>query len=281
MTLVFGGLFPAVGTIHHYAAGILVEGSRASWLGVFKNPNEDAYCLAVLVPIAAALAGQSKRFMRVMFLAIIGLYLVAIFLTFSRGGLLGLFAALGLIGWKQKSVLIRMSMVVVLVLGVAAGGAFWARDKDFNDVSNDVTFRQRISTIIAGGRMFLDHPLFGVGPGCSMVAYPLYVPTEYLDCGCQTQLVIHNSFVQVLSELGVLGFLSFMTLLGASVVAARRIRSGSIAPYASALDTALWVFVVCSLSGGFAYTWSPYILFGLVVAAKRIADRPTPEGAPA
>src|SRR5437016_3961946 len=40
-TLVIGGLFPAIGTIHHYVNGILVEGSRGSWVGVFKNPNED------------------------------------------------------------------------------------------------------------------------------------------------------------------------------------------------------------------------------------------------
>src|SRR6185295_11387917 len=60
-TLVLAGLFPAIGTIHHYLNGILVEGSRGSWVGVFKNPNEDAYALAVLVPLAVALGAKARR----------------------------------------------------------------------------------------------------------------------------------------------------------------------------------------------------------------------------
>jgi O-antigen ligase len=280
-TLVLGGLFPAIGTIQHYFAGILIEGSRGSWVGVFKNPNEDAYCLAVLIPLAIALMYKSRWHLRVLLAGIIAIDLVGIFLTFSRGGVLGLVAGLGLVGWKQKSYVIRVGMIVTLALGLSAAGAFWTRNQDFKDVSSDTTFKQRIATIIAGGRMFLDHPLLGVGPGCSIVAYPLYVPTEYLDCGCQLQLVIHNSFVQVLSELGALGFICFMALLGTSMFDAWRMQSGPIEKYATGIEVALWIFVVCSLSGGFTYTWSPYLLFGLVAATKRIRETLPSEVSPA
>src|SRR6516225_8837309 len=51
-TLVIGGIFPAIGTISHYREGILVEHSRAAWRGIFGNPNEVAYALVILVPIA-------------------------------------------------------------------------------------------------------------------------------------------------------------------------------------------------------------------------------------
>jgi len=271
-TLVLAGLFPAIGTIHNYVNGILVEGSRGSWVGVFKNPNEDAYCIAVLVPLALGLGAKSRRPARLLLWAIIGIYLVGIFLTFSRGGMLGLVAGLGLAGWRQRSALIRVAMIAGLVGTLAMAGAFWARNQGFNKVSQDTTVLQRFATFMAGGLMFLDHPALGVGPFCSIVAYPLYVPQKFLNCGCQAQLVIHNSFVQVLAELGLLGFVCFMGLLGTSLLDVRKLESGPIGPYASGLEISLWVFVICSLSGGFIYTWSPYLLIGLIVAAKHITQ---------
>jgi O-antigen ligase len=272
LTMVVGALFPAIGTIHHYMQGILIEGTRASWVGVFKNPNEDAYSLAIMVPIAAALAGKSRWFGRILLWTAIGIYLAAIFLTFSRGGLLGLLAVVGLMVWKQRSFVLRVLMIAAVVACLSFAGAYWARNRGFDNVSSDVTFNQRIATIEAGLLMFTDYPLFGVGPGCSIVAFPLYVPEKYLDCGCQTNLVIHNSFIQVLSELGAIGFVLFTGLLGLSLLEARRMQTGPITTYAAGLEIALWGFVVCSLSSGFAYSWWPYILFALVIAARRVSD---------
>jgi O-antigen ligase len=85
-------------------------------------------------------------------------------------------------------------------------------------------------------------------------------------------LVIHNSFVQVLAELGLPGFILFMALLGTSLLDVRKLQSGPIGAYASGLEISLWVFVVCGLAGGFIYTWSPYLLIALIVAAKHITQ---------
>jgi O-antigen ligase len=168
-------------------------------------------------------------------------------------------------------------MILGLIGALFVGGLYWNRNQGFKDISKDTTFNQRIATIQAGIRMFEAHPLLGVGPGCSIVAYPLYVPAES-HCGCQLQLVIHNSFIQTLSELGVFGFLAFTLFVGWSLWDARKMQAGSMAPYAGALEVALWGYVVSSLSGGFAYSWWPYILIGLVVAAKHISASPRPEG---
>ena len=115
LTIVIGGLFPALGTINNYMSGHLLEGSRAAWKGLFGNPNEDAYALVILIPIAAVLASKSRWVPRLALWAIMGAYLLAIFLTFSRGGLLGLFAVVALIGWKQKSLAVRALLVAGLV----------------------------------------------------------------------------------------------------------------------------------------------------------------------
>jgi O-antigen ligase len=131
--------------------------------------------------------------------------------------------------------------------------------------------KQRLATFEAGALMFIHNPVLGVGPGDSMVAYQLYVPTDK-HCGCQDQLIVHNSFIQVLGELGIAGFIPFMIFVFGSLYQAWRMEKGPLGAYAMALGLAMWGFVMSSLSGGFTYTWWPYILVGLIAAAKRITE---------
>jgi O-antigen ligase len=276
LVLIIAGLMPALGTINNYAHGVLLEHSRAAWKGLFGNPNEDAYALTVLIPIAAALASTSRLSVRVLMWGVIGIYLVAIFLTFSRGGLLGLFGVLGLIGWKQKSAVIRGFMAVALVGALIVVGLYWNRSQGFTNIAEDTTYNQRIATIKAGMLMFEANPLLGVGPGCSIVAYPLYVPKD-AHCGCQDQLVVHNSFIQALSEVGVFGFIPLMLLFGSAFYHTWQLQKGPLSREAAAFEIALWGFILCSLSGGFTYTWWPYIIIGLIVAAVHIANSNTLE----
>ncbi len=266
-TMVIGGLFPALGTIRARFIGDLVEGNRARWIGVFANPNEDAYSLVILVPLAVALMIQGRWIVRIVLGGTISAYLLAIFLTYSRGGLLGLFAVIALIGWKQKSIAIRSVMVAGLVASVFLAGLY--RKQDFKDIRSDTTYNQRIATIKAGINMFYANPLLGVGPGCSVVGYALYVPADS-HCGCQLQLVIHNTPVQALSELGLFGFIPFVVFIGMALVHARQLQKGPLSSYSAALEVALWGFVICGMSGGFSYSWWPYILAGLVAAARHV-----------
>jgi O-antigen ligase len=268
--MVFGGLFPALGTIYNYQAGILVEGSRGAWRGIFGNPNEAAYGILILIPIVLALAERSRVIVRLMLWGILGIYLIAIFLTFSRGGFLGLFAVVGMMAWKHNSVLIKTAMIALIIGGIVVLGLFWKRSSgDFNNIRQDTSVQERMYTYKAGAAMFLANPLLGVGPGDSMVAYPLYAPKE-ADCGCHKQLVVHNSYLQALAELGILGFIPFILFIVVPMYQAWRMQGGPMHSDAKALELAMWGLVVCSMSGGFVYTWWPYILVGLITAVKRI-----------
>lgn len=268
-TMVLGGLFPAIGTLHHYAYGILRQG-RATWIGVFANANEDAYSLVILIPIALALAVESGWWMRLVYGGVIATYLVAIFVTYSRGGLLGMLAVLAFAGWKQKSLMLRGLMLAGLAALPVVVGLYWQRGEGFSDIRSDTTVNQRIATMRAGIRMFEASPLLGIGPACSLFAYPIYVSPEE-NCGCEQQLVVHNTFVQVLSEVGILGFVPFMSFLGISLLQVRQMQKGVLGTYNAAIEVALWGFMVCSLSGGFTYTWWPYILIALAMTAKQVS----------
>ena len=82
--------------------------------------------------------------------------------------------------------------MLLFVAGFILAGRFWSRGEGFTNLNGDVTFRQRLATSEAGLAMFVDHPVFGVGLGCSVIAWPLYAPEGLYTKGA---LVTHNTFI--------------------------------------------------------------------------------------
>jgi O-antigen ligase len=269
-TLVVGGLLPAVGTLNNYLQGNLVEG-RAAWIGTFANPNELAYSLVILLPLAAYLAADLDLMPRLAVLGIVLTFVAAILVSFSRGGLLALVAVLGLYAWRKWSIALQGLMLLIVVAGLILAAQFWSRGEGFQHLSQDLSFQQRIATMQVGMAMFADHPLFGVGLGCSAIAWPLYAPEGLYTRGA---LVTHNTFLQALGETGIVGFTLFILFIGFGLYHARKAALGSagkgLAGLNAGIEIAIWGFVVCGLSGGYVLTWFPYILLGLAASARRI-----------
>lgn len=270
-TMVVGGLFPALGTLSHYASGVLVEG-RAGWIGIFENPNELAYSLVVLVPLAAVLASTSPSSMlKLVAWGSLALYVGAIAVSYSRGGMLGLVVVLAVMGLRQRRGSLRVAILVLLAASVVYGAFFWSRSAGFSHLGSDTTFQQRLTTIQAGIAMFAERPLLGVGLGCSAVAWPLFVPTSLQLGGW---LHTHNTFTQALSETGLLGTGPFFLLVGAALRQGGLVRDGhgheDLPALAGALQASLAGFLVCGLSGGYLLSWFPYLLTGLLSGVGKI-----------
>ena len=210
-------------------------------------------------------------------LALLGValvYVAAILVTFSRGGLLGLVAVMGLYAWRRRSILLQGLMVLLVVAGLLLAGQFWTRGETFTNLNEDTTVRQRLATSQAGLAMFADHPLLGVGLGCSVIAWPLYAPEGLYTRGA---LVTHNTFVQALGETGALGFIPFILFIGFGLYHVRKVALApaktGLANLGAGIEIAIWGFVVCGLSGGYVLTWFPYILLGLAASARQIQIR--------
>lgn len=261
--MVIGGLFPALGTLNNYRHGNLEEG-RAAWVGIFANPNEVAYSLVILLPLVAYLATSHGWFARLTLLGISCVYLAAIFVTFSRGGMVGLLAVVALYAWRKRNIWLRAGLIVAVAGGLVVAGHYWTRNEDFSHVGNDLSFQQRIATSQVGLDMFVDHPWLGVGLGCSVIAWPLYAPQGLYTTGA---LVTHNTVIQVLGETGILGAVPFLLLIGVALYHARRVSLSSRRDLGIAIETALWGLVVCGMSGGYVLTWFPYLLVGLAATA--------------
>jgi O-antigen ligase len=275
--LAWATLIPAFGGISSWLRGEhLVDGDRASWIGIFGNPNDLAYHLVVgIAMILAARDAAPRRGARLVYLAMLVPVGFCLLITQSRGGMLAAGAVLTF--WLLTSLRARASTAITRAAGVllvvgcvfylSPGNPWTSRMESSVAYGEDVSARGRIDAWRTGLNMAAERPLIGVGAGAFMVAWPDFAPG---DAGpARTE---HNTFIQLVGELGFPGLLFFVLPLGAAViVAGRAARVRELKSYARGVQCGLAGFAVCSLWGGLAFSWPVYLLLGAAFAARRLA----------
>ncbi len=294
MLLALASLMPAFGAIHSSITGAhLVEGTRAAWIGVFGNPNFLAYHLVVAVPLALAMretepkaSGSMARrhSLRTLWLGVVAVLATGILLTESRGGTLGLGAVVLLWlarGLARGRIAVGAAAAVAVAIYMAPGGP-WSRADTRATLAGEVdaSAQGRIDAWRTAQRIVAARPFGGVGIGAFVVGYDRYAPG---DAG--PARTSHNSFVLIAAELGIPALavfaaalaLAFLSLGRAARAAAATAPPAGAAPLEApvirGVQTALFGFVVCSLTGGYTFTWPLYFLFGLAAAIHRSSER--------
>ena len=172
---------------------------RLHGTGLFSDPNDFSQLLVLAIPLALyGLAEGRGGPTRLLWLAPLGLFAYALFLTKSRGGFLAFVAGvLALLyarhGWRRCLLLAGLSLPVLLVV-------FAGRMTDFS--LQEGTGQQRIQIWSDALTFFRSSPLLGVGQN---------------KFGKLDQLEAHNSFLHGYADLGFLGGTLF---LGAFCLAA-------------------------------------------------------------
>jgi putative inorganic carbon (HCO3(-)) transporter len=198
-------LFHAASGIQQWNTGIgfggiepmMTDGAlRIRSVGIFNDPNDLALSMLVVIPflfvtVVNDAAGWTAR---IVSLAVLVPMLMAFYYTNSRGGMLGLAAALAIIGWRRFGSRLGPVMVVAMLGAVLAAGPSRMAEMDAEEDSA----QGRIQAWAEGLQMLKERPLTGVGYGRF---------TDY------HALVAHNSFVQVLAELGLLGGAAFIGIV--------------------------------------------------------------------
>lgn len=283
--LSIGGLAPALGSIRYYFSGAkLVEGFRTQWVGIYLNPNDLAYAMAMLVPLALALTFTARsKLAKLVALGAIGAYIFSIFLTFSRMGFLclSIIVLMTLLRSQQRVRNFALISIIILLFLPFVPSRYWERTSTIATYDKDVSSLDRIEAWKAGIDMVTRYPLFGVGAGCYQLGWEEKSATGH-------QLTAHNTFFQALGELGMVGFTSFCSFLlvswwivwslRSSLKRERQVygeaefqkRFGTLLIMVTALDIGFWVFTVSSLTGGLLFTWYPYIFSALAIAAREI-----------
>jgi O-antigen ligase len=210
----------------------LVPGSRLS--GGIGDPNHLAALLVPAIVFAAfALAVVRAPLGRWVLVACTVICALALFRTESRGGILAsgfvLVAAVLLSGPVRLRALVGISATAAFGLfyftAVAPPQAF-ARITQFGADQGS----GRIDIWNVAVQVVRNHPIRGVGAGNFTVVEPLYTVADINLRRTMLVLterkVVHNTYLHVLTELGVVGLILFIAVIGAGfMMAMRAIRS--------------------------------------------------------
>jgi len=268
---VMGATVLCVSTIINYSLGIQAS-DLAAEQGIVKsqdfrytmygiNANDLALMVAISLPLTAYLLLHARsRLLKLYCWLYLGIALTTLFLVGSRGGLIAATAGLMLFPLLMSRMgrLPTIGFVLVCAIGIGCGVYFvpndvWKRLLATGTEITQGTMTHRTSLWDAGFEAFRDHVWSGVGSGA-------YATAIYKAAGIA--LVAHNTFISVLVEMGIPGFLLFAALLAAIFYTAWSFRGA---------DRRFWIVTLLTWSIGVAaLTWEyrkpTWFLFGLLVA---------------
>lgn len=239
--------------------------------GLFGNPNDMSLHLVMMTPLAICLGIASRSMiMRVVYFLMAALFIGANTVTFSRGGFLGLMAFSAVLVWKLG----RKSRLNVSVASIVFGGLFvllapgnyGERILSIFGLSADAvgSSDQRRELLERSIIVSLRNP-WGIGIG----NFPIV--------GVHN-LVTHNAYTQVSSELGLLGLAAYLILMISPFRKLGAIERALFARdeynwfyyMAIGLQASIVAYMVSSFFVSVAYNWFIYYLIAYAVAFRRI-----------
>jgi len=188
-------------TVRHYITG-------ATFLG---DGNDFSMSLCILLGFSVEMSlAQTSKFKKILYWVLMGLLVLAIVASQSRGATLGMAAVFGYMWWRSP----RKATGVVVIVAAAFALLLYAPDAYFNRLSTLSAPQQessadgRLHAWRAGYKMALNNVL-GVGAGNFPNNFPKYraadAPTRWMTA--------HSMYFLVLGELGFLGLLVVLKLV--------------------------------------------------------------------
>ena len=268
----------AATALRNYLSGTLLQGSQridGYESALTSNPNDLALTLNLIIPFTLALVGLTRGpVLRAMLLAVLGLDIIGVVLTYSRGGFITLAVILAIVIAKllrsRKRVWGAALLAVLLSCLPLLPGSYWHRLTTITDIESDETgsAQARRENTLGAVRFVLTHPVVGAGIGGNVLALNDEIGS--------TWRAVHNVYLQYAVDLGLPGlglFLAlFTTCLAATSAARRGVRGVRGARDIAHLAQATWLsfiaFGVAALFHPVAYHFYFYYLAGLATACR-------------
>jgi putative inorganic carbon (HCO3(-)) transporter len=196
----------------HYISG-------ATFLG---DGNDFSMSLCILIALAIELALRERaKWKRMAYWGLLGIVMLAIIGTQSRGASLGLGAVLGYLWWRSPRKAVGIAAISVAVVGLLfyAPSIYFQRMGTLANTQEEGSAQGRIMAWKAGTRMAMGNVL-GVGAGNFPNNFPKYrsadAPVRWMTA--------HSMYFLILGELGVLGLLMWLKLLLGNIFSNNRLR---------------------------------------------------------
>lgn len=244
--------------------------SRSQYFGIFGDPNDLGQILVCIIPLVFAYPKRLTAVALMASCAVAWFIYLALLSTGSRGSQVALIAViivLVILAFPQRWVpyLAAASLASGLVLCAIFGGSLL-----------DMSARERLDFWGLGNQAFKTSPIFGIGYG--------------MFWEVAGDRAAHNAFVLCYTELGIVGYWCWFSLLQLGIVGCWRTRKAFFRPRNGAQKymKRLAGLSIASLVGfsvgayflSRAYTFPFFFLFGLTIAIPVIAQKMLPEDYP-
>ena len=203
---VYGGLVGIIsGGSSHFS------GPPGSYIG---DRNHLALAIVTVIPLMNYIRMYSEnRFVRFAMLATMGLGIISVLVTYSRGGFLGLSAMGAVLWWKSKHKLV--SLVIIAVLAVPAfqfmPQKWWDRmDTIETAAEHDGSFQGRLRAWETAFNLAVANPILGGGFSATQdpSVYARYKPAD----DPTILRAAHSIYFQVLGDMGFVGLSVFLMI---------------------------------------------------------------------
>ena len=186
------------------------------------DPNFLAALLVPAIMLACGLAVRRSTARRLLLGLATGIMAIGLAATQSRGGLIaaGVCAGGALVIWRGRRALVLLAIALAAaaaVLFFAANPGAWHRIVQSNQGSG------RVDIWKVAWRVVHDHPVVGVGFAQFPQVSPHYVlqpgALQYVNLIVEKHIVVHNLYLELWAETGIIGLLLFLGLAVASLLA--------------------------------------------------------------
>ena len=187
-------------------------------LGVgLSETNYFAANLVLVIPIAFAIAAvHGDPFKRKLWAAAGGVLVLALFLTSSRGGFLGLLVAGLVYAYRRKGLRGALILLVCLMCAALPTGIGGRMVATFTQGESEVagleqSNRAHTALFWAGLRMIADAPITGVGPENFKALSLQYAPE------LTKSYIAHNTYLELAAETGIPVLVLFLLLVATAL----------------------------------------------------------------
>lgn len=234
--IIFGAVMAFIGILQRLASPDAIYGLRptpqAIPFGPFVNQHHFAAFMEMTVglTLAAVLGGAVTRDKRALYGIALALMMIAVIMTGSRGGMIGVFAVIAFVAaavyfaarpgreLDRRAAGLKLGLGAAAVLVVVLAGALFLSGADplvrgigLQDGQADVTSGRMHFWSIAL-RIFFEHPILGAGFDAFGVAFTRFDTWN----GYFRVEQAHNDYLQILADGGIIAFIavcSFILLL--------------------------------------------------------------------
>ena len=183
--------------------------------GAFPHTNIFAGYLVLFLPVSTALFLYCSKGKYKLYLGIVSAAaLFCLIYTFCRSAVLGFWLAVLLIGFMKKDKLVIVVLIAaVLIAPLFAPKSITNWSKKTSSLAELLLNKERFVLYETSFNMIKHHPILGVGVNTYCLNYQKYKLHDTSEGTANTMWYAHDSYLQMASEIGIIGLLVFLYLL--------------------------------------------------------------------